>query len=150
MEKRRPSVNHPSYYNSGGIEVIDIIEQWKLGFHSGNALKYICRAGRKSEDPVEDLEKALWYIRRLAETARVSKQSRFKKVFKHIRAALKRARWREVNVSSSDIAIAFALSHRLETAVADIRMYARDQDCYWINSAEAAIKTEISFLRGEN
>ena len=144
------NVNHPSHYNSGGIEVINVIEQWKLGFHSGNALKYICRAGRKNKDPIEDLEKALWYIRRLAETAQVSKQSRFKKVFEHIQTVLKCTRRQEANVSSSDVAAAFGLSHRLETVVADIRMYARDKDCYWINSAEAAIKTEISFLRGEN
>ena len=83
------NVNHPSHYKSGGIEVIDVIEQWELGFHSGNALKYICRAGRKSKDPVEDLEKALWYIRRLAETVRISRPGCFKKALLHIRMALK-------------------------------------------------------------
>lgn len=58
------TVNHPSHYNSGGIEVIDVIEDWGLGFSLGNALKYICRAGRKTNDPTEDLKKAQWYIRR--------------------------------------------------------------------------------------
>lgn len=57
-------VNHPAHYNSGGIEVIDVIEDWGLGFSLGNALKYICRAGRKTNDPTEDLKKAQWYIRR--------------------------------------------------------------------------------------
>lgn len=52
------SVNHPSHYNSGKIEVIEAIEDWRLGFHRGNAVKYIARAGKK--DPrkeIEDLEK---------------------------------------------------------------------------------------------
>ena len=59
------SVNHPSHYADGKIEVIDFIEDKKLGFCLGNAVKYISRAGKK--DPtkeVEDLRKAVWYIER--------------------------------------------------------------------------------------
>lgn len=58
-------VNRPSHYTDGKIEVIDFIEDKKLGFHLGNAVKYIARAGKK--DPakkVEDLQKAVWYILR--------------------------------------------------------------------------------------
>jgi hypothetical protein len=58
-------VNHPSHYTDGKIEVIDLIEDKKLGFHLGNAIKYIARAGKK--DPTktkQDLEKAVWYIER--------------------------------------------------------------------------------------
>ena len=58
-------VNHPSHYTSGKIEVIDYIEDQKLGYHLGNAVKYISRAGKK--DPAktaEDLKKAIWYIER--------------------------------------------------------------------------------------
>ena len=58
-------VNHPSHYTDGKIEVIDYIEDKKLGFCLGNAVKYISRAGKK--DPtkeVEDLKKALWYVER--------------------------------------------------------------------------------------
>lgn len=58
-------VNHPSHYTSGKIEVIDFIEDQGFGFHLANAVKYICRAGKK--DPtkeLEDLEKAVWYINR--------------------------------------------------------------------------------------
>jgi hypothetical protein len=62
------SVNHPSHYNGGKIEVIEFIEDQQLGYHLGNALKYICRAGRKDENKYcEDLEKAIWYIRRRLE-----------------------------------------------------------------------------------
>lgn len=58
-------VQRPSHYTDGKIEVIDFIEDKKLGFHLGNAVKYIARAGKK--DPtkkVEDLQKAAWYITR--------------------------------------------------------------------------------------
>ena len=59
------SVNHPSHYTNGKIEVIDFIEDKELGFHLGNAVKYISRAGRKNPDKiVEDLQKAVWYINR--------------------------------------------------------------------------------------
>jgi hypothetical protein len=59
------SVNHPSHYNTGKIEVIEFLEDQKLDFHCANAVKYISRAGRK--DPakhIEDLEKAIWYLAR--------------------------------------------------------------------------------------
>ena len=57
-------VDHPDHYKAGNLEVIDIIEEYGLDFHLGNAVKYILRAGRKTEDPIEDLEKAVWYIQR--------------------------------------------------------------------------------------
>ena len=59
------SVDHPSHYNIGKYEVIDVIEDWRLGFHLGNAVKYIARAGHKDAMKAkEDLEKAIWYIER--------------------------------------------------------------------------------------
>ena len=58
-------VNHPSHYTDGTIEVIDFIEDKQLPFHLGNAVKYICRAGKKDPSKeVEDLRKAVWYINR--------------------------------------------------------------------------------------
>ena len=64
-EVTRDNVNHPDHYNHGKIEVIDFIEDKELGFHLGNAVKYISRAGRKNPDKIiEDLRKAVWYINR--------------------------------------------------------------------------------------
>lgn len=61
-------VNHPSHYNTGKIEVIDFIEDQNLNFHLGNAVKYICRAGKKDPSKIkEDLDKAIWYIERYKE-----------------------------------------------------------------------------------
>lgn len=61
------NVNHPSHYAEGRrYEPIDVIEDWELDFHLGNAVKYISRAGRKG-DAREDIEKAVWYLNRWLE-----------------------------------------------------------------------------------
>jgi len=57
------AVNHPKHYNFGTIEVIDVIEDWGLGFQLGNAIKYIARAPHKGTE-LQDLEKAAWYLQR--------------------------------------------------------------------------------------
>lgn len=58
-------VDHPKHYQSkNGVEVIDVIEEFNLGFHLGNVIKYILRAGHKN-DELEDLEKAKWYLERV-------------------------------------------------------------------------------------
>ena len=65
---KHDAVNNPSHYSEGRqYEPIAVIEDWQLGYHLGNALKYISRAGRKF-DTVEDLRKAVWYIERHIET----------------------------------------------------------------------------------
>lgn len=62
-ENTLEKVNHPAHYNVGSIEVIDAIEDWKLGFHLGNVVKYVARAGHKGSE-LEDLKKAEWYLQR--------------------------------------------------------------------------------------
>jgi transcriptional regulator with XRE-family HTH domain len=57
-------VNHPEHYKAGGIETIDFIESKDLNYRLGNVVKYISRAGKKDSDPVQDLEKAAWYLKR--------------------------------------------------------------------------------------
>jgi hypothetical protein len=63
---KKESVNHPSHYNQGKIEVLDYIEDLGMGedFCAGNAIKYISRYKYK-ENPLEDLKKARWYIDRI-------------------------------------------------------------------------------------
>lgn len=57
------SVNHPSHYNVGRIEVIDAINEWQLDFNLGNVVKYVARAGHKTlTNKIEDLRKARFYI----------------------------------------------------------------------------------------
>ena len=52
------------HYESDGIEVFDVIEAFDLNFNLGNVIKYICRAGRKTFDPLPDLRKACTYLER--------------------------------------------------------------------------------------
>lgn len=60
---KQEQVNHPQHYNQGKYEVIDVIEDWKLNFCLGNAVKYIARC-RYKRNKKEDLEKAIWYLQR--------------------------------------------------------------------------------------
>lgn len=61
-------VNHPDYYkHPSGVECIEVARHHD--FNIGNAIKYLWRAGRKSEigmtdlqKQIEDLEKAVFYI----------------------------------------------------------------------------------------
>lgn len=46
MSKKKEAVDHPSHYQTNsGIEVIDVIEAFSLGFCDGNSIKYILRGG---------------------------------------------------------------------------------------------------------
>ena len=63
------NVNHPAHYTSdpSGVECIEITKH--RDFCIGNAIKYLWRAGLKSEEgknqkekTIEDLQKAIWYI----------------------------------------------------------------------------------------
>lgn len=64
-------VNHPAHYTSGfsskAVECIDITRG--LSFSLGNAFKYVWRAGKKGSvaKAREDLDKARWYLRDVAE-----------------------------------------------------------------------------------
>ena len=69
--QKEDKVNHPSHYlwlkDKVGIEVIDITRH--MDFDLGNAIKYILRAGHKTEEgyndkdkTIEDLKKAIFYI----------------------------------------------------------------------------------------
>lgn len=59
------NVKNPSYYNRGKIEVWEFIEDQGLDYHTGNAVKYIARAGYKDPSKeVEDLQKAITFLER--------------------------------------------------------------------------------------
>ena len=63
----------PEHYQSNTkLEAIDVIEAFDLNFHRGNIVKYVLRAGKKSEKgyenkdkQLEDLKKAKWYLERV-------------------------------------------------------------------------------------
>ena len=65
-------VNHPTHYNSGGIECIEAIEasmelEAFQGYLKGNILKYIWRMSYKGK-ALEDCEKSQWYLNKLIST----------------------------------------------------------------------------------
>lgn len=69
-------VHHPAHYNKGGIECIDALracltKEEFIGFCKGNALKYLWRCGNKDE-PVQELKKAEWYIKRCIDTLEIA------------------------------------------------------------------------------
>jgi hypothetical protein len=64
VEAKADPVNHPLHYKAGGFETIDFIEAKDLNYRLGNVIKYVSRAGKKDSDPVQDLEKAAWYLQR--------------------------------------------------------------------------------------
>lgn len=60
MNKRLQKLKNenPSYYQGRTMSVGDVIEDFDLNFWLGSSVKYILRAGKKSDKDIEDLEKA--------------------------------------------------------------------------------------------
>lgn len=58
-------IDHPSHYGGDTTyEAIKVIEAWELDFHLGNVVKYVSRCGKKTDDSLQDLKKAKWYLDR--------------------------------------------------------------------------------------
>lgn len=75
LVESKDNVNHPNHYTKhpSGVECIDIVRHYC--FSVGNAIKYLWRAGLKGdaymtpkEKEIEDLNKAIWYIKDRIET----------------------------------------------------------------------------------
>ncbi len=71
-EQPPEAVNHPDHYGGDTLhEVIKCLIAWDrqmaYGFCVGNAIKYLARAGKKSDDVLTDLRKARWYTSKAAE-----------------------------------------------------------------------------------
>lgn len=58
------TINPQHYKTASGTQVIDVTEE--LNFCRGNVVKYVSRAGKKGgpETEIEDLKKAMWYLKR--------------------------------------------------------------------------------------
>lgn len=63
MKELQEKAPHADHYRMMKPEPIEVIEGWGLGFHLGNAVKYIARAPYKGTKKA-DLQKAMWYIER--------------------------------------------------------------------------------------
>jgi hypothetical protein len=47
---KKDLVNHPPHYTFGKFEVIDVIDDWQLGFYEGQVVKYVARAKHKRNE----------------------------------------------------------------------------------------------------
>ena len=67
-----PFEARPKYYGGkdSTYEVFNVLEAWKLDkdFYLGNVVKYLARAGKKTFNNKEDLQKALVYLQRRIDT----------------------------------------------------------------------------------
>lgn len=59
---KKDNINHSTWYNKNpsGIECIEVASHFN--FNLGNVIKYIWRAGLKTDNAIEDLKKALFYL----------------------------------------------------------------------------------------
>jgi hypothetical protein len=70
---KKEAVNHPLHYGGDTpYECIKVLAQWMTkeeyrGFLRGNAIKYLCRTGKKDET-VQELKKTAWYVNKLIES----------------------------------------------------------------------------------
>jgi len=70
---KKEAVNHPLHYGGDTpYECIKVLKAWVSdeeykGFLRCNAIKYLCRTGKKDEI-VQELKKSAWYINKLIES----------------------------------------------------------------------------------
>lgn len=68
LTDRLVNLDRPKYYGGAGntYEVFNVLEAWGLDqdFYLGNVIKYLARAGKKTSNKKEDLQKALVYLQR--------------------------------------------------------------------------------------
>ena len=68
LTNRIVNLDRPNYYGGAGntYEVFNVLEAWGLDqdFYLGNVIKYLARAGKKTSNKKEDLQKALVYLQR--------------------------------------------------------------------------------------
>lgn len=64
------ALSPPHYKTAAGFEVWDVHEAYRLGHHLSAAFEYILRAGKKTADPREDLNKAIIWLNRAAQRGR--------------------------------------------------------------------------------
>lgn len=82
-EKDKSVISHPERYGGDTTyECIKVLEAWLppeqyKGFLRGNAIKYLCRVGKKDET-VQELKKSKWYLEKLIEKEEKDEKSESK------------------------------------------------------------------------
>jgi len=65
---------NPDHYKGNGMSAIDVVDAFELDYYLGSAWKYMARYGKKG-DPIEQLEKARWFLDRRIEQLQSHSQS---------------------------------------------------------------------------
>lgn len=132
MSDEAEMVHHPHHYNAAGprdadgtvkYEPVKVIESWGFaeGFYLGSAVKYILRAPHKGAAAL-DLNKALWYLQRLAGQPHVAPTCS------------------DAPMDPTEVAKAWSLSEELTTALLHI-------SCCNVEAAAACIARELATVK---
>ena len=65
-------VNSPAHYADGKIEtidyIVDVLGEWDaMSYCHGNVIKYTGSRLFKKGNPIQDAEKAIWYLKKMVE-----------------------------------------------------------------------------------
>ena len=65
-------VNSPAHYADNGIEtidyIVDVLGDWDaISYCHGNVIKYTGSRLFKKGNPIQDAEKAIWYLKKMVE-----------------------------------------------------------------------------------
>lgn len=121
-------VRSPAHYRGTTIDVIDVIEDWGLGYHLGNALKYLLRAGKKG-DTAQDVQKSAWYFERAMHDH-------------HLRAGLAKAD-AAFSIGQYQVSSEFRPTKPVMNIIADLQLAAmattpRDRKAHLVRAADSA------------
>lgn len=69
-------VNHPSHYTAGKIETIDYLVdvlgvEGAIHYCHGNVIKYTGSRLHNKKNPIQDAQKAVWYMNKMIELMKV-------------------------------------------------------------------------------
>ena len=136
MNQLNHSLTKPDHYIAGRlIEPLEVIEEWQLNYHMGNALKYIARAGRKVCEKT-DLEKALVYLDRFMRNCTVATASGYIK--------------KEKRFSIENIAHDWDLDPHLKSALHSLYLATREFPPSHVEKAMKAINLRLKALKSQN
>ena len=70
--KQSDMVNSPPHYSDGNIEtidyIVDVLGEWDaISYCHGNVIKYTGSRLFKKGNPIQDAEKAIWYLKKMVE-----------------------------------------------------------------------------------
>jgi hypothetical protein len=132
-EAKFDNILRPQHYIGRRFEAWQIAEDWSLGFHLGNVLKYVIRCDHKGAR-TQDLEKALAYLRRVGDQA---------EIMRHLRTVKAPAHTISAGAVGADYeltaALCYALHHICQASLATDAAAARKH----VVLAAQHIKTEL-------